>query len=119
MPPGITKLTPSELSLRASLASEASCVNTADRTARTQPGRDAMQRKFEAECAAAIGVDNWNQLTPAEQAKRVENARRLHHLRGLIASGILTGYRVPGGRHIRIKARDLDCLFQKITPRGD
>lgn len=40
------------------------------------------------------------------------------HLRRLIASGRLIGYRVPGGRHIRVKATDLDCLFEKIEPRG-
>ena len=39
------------------------------------------------------------------------------HIRGLIASGTLIGYRVPGGRAVRVKRRDLDCLFEKIEPR--
>jgi hypothetical protein len=83
-----TSLTPSEKSLRASLASDASWANTLDRTARSQPGRDAMQRKFEAQCAAAIGENNWATLTPAEQAKRVENARRAYFKRLALRSAI-------------------------------
>jgi excisionase family DNA binding protein len=42
------------------------------------------------------------------------------HLKGLVASGTLTGYRIPGGRSVRVKARDVDALLTKIQPRqGD
>src|ERR1700733_11537967 len=67
-----TNLTPSERSLRASLASDTSWRNTVDRTARSQPGRDAMARKLEAETVAAIGESAWAAMPPAEQAKRIE-----------------------------------------------
>lgn len=71
-------LTSSERSLRASLASDTSWRNTLDRTARSQPGRDAMSAKIENETIAAIGESNWRRLTPAEQAKRIENGRRAY-----------------------------------------
>jgi excisionase family DNA binding protein len=38
------------------------------------------------------------------------------HIRGLIASGQLVGYRVPGGRAVRVKARDVDALFIPVLP---
>jgi hypothetical protein len=83
-----TRLTPSERSLRASLASDTSWRNTVDRTARSQPGRDAMSAKIEAETIAAIGESHWQQLTPAEQAKRIENARRAHFKRLALKSSV-------------------------------
>jgi hypothetical protein len=81
-------LTSSERSLRASLASDTSWRNTIDRTARSQPGRDAMSAKIEAETIAAIGESNWAKLTPAEQAKRIENARRAYFKRLALKSAI-------------------------------
>jgi hypothetical protein len=83
-----TNLTPSERSLRASLASDTSWRNTVDRTARSQPGRDAMARKLEAETIAAIGESAWAAMTPAEQAKRIENARRAHYKRLALKSSV-------------------------------
>jgi hypothetical protein len=74
-------LSPSERTQRAKIASNTSWVNTLDRTARSQPGRDAMAAKFVAECAAAIGQENWDRLTPAQQAKRVANARSAYFQR--------------------------------------
>jgi hypothetical protein len=44
-----TSLTPAERALRARLASHASWARTADRTARSQPARDAIAAKFLAE----------------------------------------------------------------------
>jgi hypothetical protein len=83
-----TNLTPSERSLRASLASDTSWRNTIDRTARSQPGRDAMARKLETETVAAIGESAWAAMPPAEQAKRVENARRAHFKRLAFRSAV-------------------------------
>jgi hypothetical protein len=81
-------LTSSERSLRASLASDTSWRNTVDRTARSQPGRDAMARKLERETIAAIGESAWAAMTPAEQAKRVESARRAHFKRLALKSSV-------------------------------
>jgi hypothetical protein len=67
-----TSLTPSERSARGKLASHTSWANTEDRTARTEPGRQALERKFEEQ------VDPENRLTPAERAKRVESARKAY-----------------------------------------
>jgi hypothetical protein len=83
-----TNLTPSERSLRASLASDTSWRNTADRTARSQPGRDAMARKLEAETIAAIGESAWAALPPAEQAKRIESARSAYYKRLALKSSV-------------------------------
>jgi hypothetical protein len=66
-------LTPAERTLRAQIAAHAGWALTEDRTARTQPGRDAMLRKFENQ------VDPDRKLTPAERAKRVENARKAYY----------------------------------------
>jgi hypothetical protein len=68
-------LTPAERTLRASIAAHTGWATTADRTARTEPGRQAMLEKF------ARQVDPDNQLTPAERAKRVENARKAFYQR--------------------------------------
>ncbi|MDT5149220.1 MAG: hypothetical protein QOI01_953 [Mycobacterium sp.] len=75
-------LTPSERTLRASLASDASWANTENRTTRTQPGRDAMRRKFEDQ------VDPERTLSPAERAKRAESARRAHFKRMALRSAV-------------------------------
>jgi excisionase family DNA binding protein len=37
-------------------------------------------------------------------------------IRGYIASGRLIGYRVSGGRGLRVKRSDLDALFTRIEP---
>lgn len=46
-----------------------------DRSAATQPARDALRRKFEDE------VDPDRTLPAAERAKRAESARRAHYQR--------------------------------------
>lgn len=68
-------LTASERRQRSALASHESWARTPDRTARSQPGRDALMRKFEDE------VDPERTLTPAERAKRVESARKAFYTR--------------------------------------
>ena len=55
-------------------------INTENRTARTQPGRDAMNRKFEDQ------VDPERKLPAAERAKLVEAARKLYFHRLAFAS---------------------------------
>ena len=61
-----------ELRLRGQIAANTSWANTSDRTARTEPGRQAMLRKFEQQ------VDPSGVLTPAERTKRAENLRGTH-----------------------------------------
>ena len=73
-------LTPKERSLRAAIAAHHSWLSTEDRTARTQPGRDAMNRKFEDQ------VDPERKLPAAERAKLAETARKLHFNRMAFAS---------------------------------
>jgi hypothetical protein len=63
-------LTPTERKLRGSIAGHTSWQNTKDRTARTQPGRDANRAKYEKL------VDPKGELDPDERAKRAENAFR-------------------------------------------
>ena len=63
-------LTPSQRVIRAQIAAHTSWANTEDRTERTEPGRQAMRKKFEDQ------VDPDRKLPPAERAKRVENARK-------------------------------------------
>lgn len=48
---------------------------TEDRSAATQPARDALLRKFEDQ------VDPGRRLPPEERAKRAESARRAHYQR--------------------------------------
>lgn len=47
-----------------------------------------MARKLEADTIAAIGESAWAALTPAEQAKRIENARRAHYKRLALESAV-------------------------------
>jgi hypothetical protein len=61
--------------MRSSIAANSSWAHTENRTARTQPGRDAMQRKFEDQ------VDPERKLTADERQKRAANARRAHFQR--------------------------------------
>lgn len=68
-------LSPEMRSLRASIASHTSWAQTNDRAARTAPARRAAMDRFERE------VDPEGVLTPAERAKRAENARRAHFQR--------------------------------------
>ena len=59
----------------ARLGAYESWAKTADRTARTAPGRAAANTRFERE------VDPNNELPPAERAKRAEYARKAHFTR--------------------------------------
>jgi hypothetical protein len=68
-------LTPRERTLRAQLAVEASWANTSNPSARTQPGRDAANARFERE------VDPDGVLPEAERLRRTEHARRSHMLK--------------------------------------
>lgn len=68
-------LTPEQRRLRGSLAAHTSWANTDDRRARTAPGRAASDARFEKL------VDPDGTLTPAERAKRAENARKAHFQR--------------------------------------
>jgi hypothetical protein len=70
-----TNLTPSEREQRARIAAHESWAATSDRTARTQPGRDAIRARFEQQ------VDPDGKLDPAERAKRATSAHRAHMAR--------------------------------------
>lgn len=92
-----TTLTPSERTLRASIAGHSSWAATTDRTARTQPGRDALTRKIEKELIAKIGETAWAAMTPAGQAKAVESARKAHFQRMAFKSVRARRRRARGG----------------------
>lgn len=70
-----TTLTPAERRLRGVVAVERSWANTADRSARTAPARDALFAKFEAE------IDPEGLLDPAERERRAQHAFRAHMAR--------------------------------------
>lgn len=70
-----SKATPSERSLRGSIASHESWARTEDRSARTAPARRALLDKFERE-ADPDGV-----LSPAERQRRAEHLRKAHFQR--------------------------------------
>lgn len=59
----------------AKIAAHTRWANTSDRSAATQPARDAMVRKFEDQ------VDPQRVLPIEERAKRVESARRAYYQR--------------------------------------
>jgi hypothetical protein len=65
-------LTPAERSMRSSIAGHTSWANTEDRTARTEPGRQAMWEKFYDQ------VDPERKLTSPERHRRAVNARKAH-----------------------------------------
>jgi hypothetical protein len=71
--PQKSRLTPAQRTLRASLASNVSWFNTADRTERTAPGRRAAEERFE-KLADPDGV-----LTPAERAEKAARLRAIHY----------------------------------------
>jgi hypothetical protein len=73
--PENTGLTRAELSMRGSIAAHTSWANTENRTARTQPARDAFWEKFYDQ------VDPERKLTPEERHKRAVNARKAHFAR--------------------------------------
>lgn len=62
-------MSPAERALRARIAAHTSWANTADRKARTAPGRAASMARFEKE------VDPDGVLSPAERALRAHMAR--------------------------------------------
>jgi hypothetical protein len=66
------ELTPEQRSLRSRMAAHHSWARTADRSARTRPGRDAFMRRFEDQ------VDPERTLPPAERLRRAEQARKAH-----------------------------------------
>jgi hypothetical protein len=68
-------LTPGQRQTRSRQGSHVSWANTTDRTARTEPGRQGMRRKFEDE------VDPERTLRPEERAKRAESARKAYFTR--------------------------------------
>jgi len=89
-------LTPSERTLRAQIASHTSWANTADRTARTEPARKAMNEKFERQ------VDPDGALLPAERALRAENLRKAHFKR-LALKSAQARRRGPAGREDQVR----------------
>lgn len=68
-------LSSSERALRAQIGAHTSWANTHDRAARTAPARRAMLDKFERE------VDPDGTLSPAERARRAQNARKAYFAR--------------------------------------
>jgi hypothetical protein len=65
-------MTPKQRQMRAEVAAHTSWANTADRSARTAPARQAMLSKFEQR------VDPDGVLDPVERTKRAESARKAH-----------------------------------------
>ena len=65
-------LSPQERTLRASLAVHTMWSKTVDRTARTQPARDAFRKSFEKK------VDPDSKLDLATRSKMAENAYQAH-----------------------------------------
>lgn len=68
-------MTPGEKTLRARLAAHASWSKTSDPSARTKPGRDKFQQRFENE------VDPDRVLSSAERQRRAEAARKAYFTR--------------------------------------
>lgn len=68
-------MSPAERALRARIAAHTSWANTTDRKARTAPGRAASMARFEKE------VDPDGVLSPAERARRADQAMRAHMAR--------------------------------------
>lgn len=66
------ELTPQMRILRGRVGAHESWARTDDRTARTAPGREAANARFERE------VDPDNTLDPIERARRAEHARKAH-----------------------------------------
>jgi hypothetical protein len=62
-------------STAARIAAHESWAQTSDRSARTQPGRDGLLRKFEQQ------VDPEGVLSPDERARRAESARKAFYTR--------------------------------------
>lgn len=81
----------SERSLIAQLAAHESWAKTPDRTARTAKARRALEDKFARE------VDPDGLLSPAERAKRVENARKAYYARLALKSAQARRARKGGG----------------------
>ncbi|MBA5846257.1 hypothetical protein [Gordonia amicalis] len=81
----------SERSLIAQLAAHESWAKTPDRTARTANARRALEDKFERE------VDPDGVLSPADRAKRVENARKAYYARLALKSAQARRTRKGGG----------------------
>ena len=69
-------LTASERSLRGKIAANTGWARTEDRTARSQPGRDAAEDKLREKLL--IQVDPDGTLSPQEREKRLKNARAAH-----------------------------------------
>jgi hypothetical protein len=65
-------LTPEQRVLRAKIAAHTGWAKTKDRTARTQPGRDAFRARFEEQ------VDPEGVMSEAARRKAVESAMRAH-----------------------------------------
>ncbi len=72
-------LSPEERTLRASLAVHTMWSKTPDRTARTQPARDAFRRSFEEK------VDPDGKLDQATRSKMADNAYQAHFKRMSLA----------------------------------
>jgi hypothetical protein len=66
------RLSPSERTLRARIAVNASWARTVDRSARTAPARRAAMQRYERE------IDPDGTLDPGERARRAEYAMRAH-----------------------------------------
>lgn len=91
------RLTPEQRRLFGLIGALESWSRTTDRTARTAPGRRAMDAKFEHE------VDPDGQLSPAERAKRAEFARKAYYTRLALKSA--QARRARSGKPIDPQAR--------------
>jgi hypothetical protein len=75
-------MTPEQRRLRSQAGAHTMWANTLDRTARTAAARKAAMDRFERQ------VDPDGALSPAERAKRADNARQAHMTRMALASSL-------------------------------
>jgi hypothetical protein len=67
-----------ERRLQAQEAAHTSWDRTADRTGRTQPGRDGLSAKIIRDLIAEIGQDAWDAASPAQREEVAMAARSKH-----------------------------------------
>jgi hypothetical protein len=93
-------LTPADRSTRASLAANTSWGNTADRSARTQPARDALFAKF------CDQVDPDGVLPKDERIRRAEYLRKAHMQRMSLAAAKARRLRAAAPKDNEAAAKD-------------
>lgn len=99
-------LSPAERVLRARTAAHTSWANTADRSARTAPGRAGLMKRFEQQ------VDPDHQLSEADRVRRAESLYKAHFARLALKS-------VQARRRVKEAPRTGAAAAGKRTPGGE